>query len=178
YLNTLGFGTFTLTGDVITVSSGETVYGDIELDNSPAFTYTPTTQEVSQCGDVNTFIYQFCANKHCELVAQSESDRLFDELPIVSIAQTNIDNKISFADNLTNYDNFHCPIDQITLSAAQTETCDTELVEVTIDMVIQNPYTDFNNFIYQPDGSTDYAFGGFGLAPPTMKWENEVISSY
>lgn len=182
WLNGLGKGSFTLDTDIVSVSSASIIYENIELNDSPSQLFEPVITEVDQCGTVNTFIYQFCGNKGCAPISTTESDRIFDELPIASVAQTAIDNQIAFGDNLTGYDNFICPLDKIHIEAVQDDVpCETENVTITIDAVIHNPYRNVNNFIYTPAGTTEAAFGGLGLPlpiPDIVQWEDEVISAY
>jgi hypothetical protein len=164
WLSSLGKGTFAANGDTISTSSASIVYGHIVINNSPALTFNPVKAEIDQCGSVNTFIYQFCGNKGCEPISTTESDRIFDELPIVSVAQTAIDNQIAFGDNLTGYDNFSCPLENINITVVQDDAaCETDLVTIIVDAVIQQ----FNNFsinnpIYQLANTTQIAFGGLG----------------
>lgn len=183
WLNSLGFGTFEIDDYVISISSASEVFGNITLTGGspPDDTIEVEIEEIEQCGDVNTFIYQFCGNKQCQPISPTESNRIFDELPIVSVAQTAIDNQIAFADNLTGYDNFLCAPQNITITAVQDDAeCETELVKITIDAVIYNAIFFNNTPIYEMANSTDIAFGGLGtVALGTFgSFENEVISAY
>lgn len=184
WLNSLGLGTFVLSIDLqLSTSSAEHVYGSITIGDSPVEAdVDPRVDEVEQCGDANTFIYQFCGNKQCIPVAATEVVRYFDDLPIQSVALTTVDDKIALSNNLRNYDNFICPLDKIHVTAVQDDPiCETELVTITIDAVIQNFYANKNQFIYEMEDSTDNAWGGVGdpqAFPGTVQYENEVRSSY
>lgn len=184
WLRTLGFGFFTVSSNILTTSGSNDVYGTLTIGLSPVEAeLAPTITETDQCGTANTFLYQFCANKQCIPIDPAEVARLFDDLPIASIAQAVIDDKIAYGDNLRGYDNFLCPIGNVEITAVQdTEGCETELVDVIIDMVIHNYAAQINNFIYTPANTTDIAFGGVGLpgggGTDIVDYEDDTISKY
>lgn len=183
WLRTLGFGIFTISDNILTVSSASDVFGLLNIGLSPPeAVLEPTIEEIDQCGTANTFIYQFCGNKQCIPVDPAEVARLFDDLPIASVAQAVIDDKIAYGDNLRGYDNFLCPIENVVITAVQdTQGCETELVDVIIDMVIHNYDASVNNFIYTPANTEHIAFGGVGRPasfPDIVEYEDDTVSAY
>lgn len=174
----LGFDPFQILGDTLVVSSIDNVYGSISIDGSPFDVEIEPDIDVNvtETGGVNTFIYQFCGNKQCIPVDPNEVSRLFDNLPIVSVAQAIIDDRLAYGDNLTGYDNFICPIENIVITAVQDEAlCDTGLVKIIVRAVIENFADERNNPITQLASSSTIAFGGYGTAATI---DSTVVSAY
>lgn len=139
--------------------------------------------DVGVIGQANTFYYVFCGDKECSIIDINEVPRLFDALPILSVAQAIVDNKLVYSDNLREYDDLECNLENIDLTLRQQEPlCETELVNIKIPFVIHNVLDLVNNPIWlTPTG--EKAFGGFGLidlsgVPPGVRFENEVVSKY
>ena len=176
WLNSLNKGIFKTENGFISVSSEIIVYGDLVINISEPHPYPPDIEEVQQCSTANTFIYQFCGNKQCIPVAPTEVARLFDDLPIASVSQTMIDDKLSMSNNLLGYDNFICPIENITINPVQDSSlCSAGMIKIIVRAVIENFAENRNNPITQLADSTDIAFGGYGSSGTI---DGTVISAY
>lgn len=178
WLNGLGVGTFAFDDATkeLSTSSASIVYGTVTIGDSPVEEEVePIVEAVDQCSTANTFIYQFCGNKQCSPVSPAEVARYFDDLPIASIAQTSIDDKVAYGNNLRGYDNFICPIENISIEAVQDEQCNTELVKIIVRAVIHNFAEEKNNPIHQLADSDTIAFGGYGTGGSL---DATIVSSY
>lgn len=178
----LGFDPFTVMGDSISATSTENVYGTITIEGSPLpdVEITPTIDDnITETGDANTFIYQFCGNKQCIPIDIAETDILEDALPIRSVGQAIIDDRLADANNLRGYNNFDCNLENIVITAvADEESCETEMVDIEIGAVIHNFYANKNQTVWKQSATTT-VFGGLGdLSVGGIQYESEVGGNY
>lgn len=179
----LGFDPFTTGGGSLIVTSTTNVYGTITVEGSPIPDVTdiePTIDDnITETGDANTFIYQFCGNKQCIPIDINETAINEDGLPIRSIAQAIIDDKLAFGDNLRGYDNFDCNLENIVITVvADEDSCLTEMVDIEIGAVIHNFYANKNQAVWK-QSATSVVFGGLGdLSVGGIQYESEVGGNY